>query len=940
MSETTAMLRLDAGERVRLTPGAMLRLVSGRANAAAILFAGDAPDGPGVHIATLVAGDLVFGLPWTDLAVELSVLEQGLAIRVPANAMDADAIDRWLRAVEHLDARTPFSAPRAIFPGHETLAAKEIVAAPRDRVVWIGEAGNWSVLTDTNPRRIISRAEVEVVTTSELAATGALDAILRAWNDTAAGRLAGIVARGPEQRAETVAAASITVANAAAAALATISHAAVRSSAAARTQDPDMLAHIAERSAATAAEDDIHPLEAAWQAADRAGMGARMVALNQPLDGEEGPNLLVGLETGNAPPRVAAARAGALGYLVSDPSGHHSGRPNRMRLAARAVALTEPLSDRLIAALDKPARLLAALTAASPIDTAIALIWGLAGIAASIALPAAVNLLFTSVWPRADISGHWLVIAGLATITLAGLGFETARSLRAGRLALRFGSLIENGVWLRLVRARPRGLTTSGGDTQERFATASHLRGLLGNQPMRFITDLGMLMVGVGQMVYYGGNLAWIGAGAIALIAVCCVALMPPASRARTETAELGGKQTALLAQAIAAVTKVKATASENFVLGRWAALADRRRSALRRAERMETASALTVAGISGFATAAVFAIAGRALGVDADAVLSPPLQAVPVPAITLGAFLAFQVSLGQTMGAATSAAAMTALWPALSAAGTRLRPLATLPPETMGQRTAPPALDGGITVSHVTHRYPDSETPGLDDVDLTIAPRDYVAIVGASGSGKSTLLRILLGLEQPDQGAVYFDGLDARQLDPAPLRRQIGYVGQDSRLAPGSILENILDGRPVGAPAAWEAARLAGIAEDIEAMPMGMQTLVGEGGQNISGGQRQRILIARAVLSRPRILIFDEATSALDNRTQAIVQRGLAELPVTRIVVAHRLSTIQEVDRVFVLSKGRLVESGPPADLARQGGAFAALAGRQTLREPARGDD
>jgi ABC-type bacteriocin/lantibiotic exporter with double-glycine peptidase domain len=221
---------------------------------------------------------------------------------------------------------------------------------------------------------------------------------------------------------------------------------------------------------------------------------------------------------------------------------------------------------------------------------------------------------------------------------------------------------------------------------------------------------------------------------------------------------------------------------------------------------------------------------------------------------------------------------------------------------------------------------------PSLSDISLTIAPRAYVAIVGASGSGKSTLLRLLLGLETPSQGAVYFDDLDARHLDAAQLRRQIGYVGQDSRLSPGSILDNILDGRPAAAPEAWEAARLAGLVEEIDAMPMGMQTLVGEGGQNISGGQRQRILIARAVMARPRILIFDEATSALDNRVQALVQRGLAELPTTRIVVAHRLSTIGDVDRMYVLAKGRLVEAGSPAELLAQGGVFAALAGRQRV--------
>jgi ABC-type bacteriocin/lantibiotic exporter with double-glycine peptidase domain len=904
-------------------------------NAAAVPFRDDVPDGPGLHLAALEAGDVALGLSH-GLSIELSARNAAAFEIMPSTAhVPVEALDRWLRVVERMGARVPITAPRALFPGRVTLQTGECVAAPRDRVVWVGESSGWTVLTDTHPREWPDDADVEIVTTTDLAKSGMLARGMERWNDATAARLADVAAAEPVQRVRNIAAANSAVTDAAAAARASIESLLVPSA----RRGPSMadpIARIVTRSAAVIA-DGTHPVDFACQAAELAGLGARMVAINQPLDGEDGPNLLIELDNDSGRPRIAAARAGALGYAIIGPSASHPVRPGRLRFGTRAIALTEPLSDRLIAALDKPARMLTALTAASPTDTAIALIWGLAGIGTAIAMPAAVNLLFTSVWPRADLSGHWLVIAGLVAITFAGLGFEAARSLRAGRLALRFASMFENGIWLRLVRARPRGLM-SGGDTQERFATASHLRGLLGSQPMRFVTDLGMIAAGIAQMIYYGGQLAWIGVGAITLITICCISLMPPATRARTETAELGGRQTALLAQAIAAVTKVKATASENFVLARWAALADRRRTALRRAERMETASTLTVVGISGFATASVFGLAGLALGVDGDYGISPLAQAAPSPEVTLGAFIAFQVSLGQTMGAATSAAGMTALWPALSAAGTRLRPLATLPPETVGQRTAPPPLEGAITISHITHRYPGSDAPSLDDVDLIIAARDYVAIVGASGSGKSTLLRILLGLEQPDHGAVYFDGLDARQLDPAPLRRQIGYVGQDSRLAPGSILDNILDGRRAGAPAAWEAARLAGLSEDIEAMPMGMQTLVGEGGQNISGGQRQRILIARAVLSRPRILIFDEATSALDNRTQAIVQRGLAELPVTRIVVAHRLSTIQEVDRVFVLSKGRLVESGSPAELTRQDGAFAMLAGRQTLGELVRG--
>ncbi len=934
MTESAELRHLEPGQRFRVAPEQFVSIISGGVNAAAVPFRDDLPDGPGLHLATLSPGDLAFGLVTPELTIELSVL-------MPTTIATCDlledaavpALDRWLRDVERVDGYMPFTSPRAVFPGQATIGAGEFVAAPRESIVWVGEPQGWTVLSDTNPRSWPAEMEVEIRTTAGLVSSGGLAVALREWNIATAARLSRLVAREPGRRAGNVAAASIAGAEAAAAARAAVSGVAAGLVAHATTSLTEAVARIVRRSNAAVLTGGADRLETARQAAGQAGMGARVVALNQPLDGEKGPPLLLALESDAAPPSIGAALAGATGYLIDGLSQRSLSKRTGMRVATRAVAVTEPLSERLVAALVKPARLFTAVLAASPVDAGVALLWGIGAIALSIAMPVAVNLLFTSIWPRADVSGHWLVIVALMAITFTGVGFEAARSLRARRLAMQFGGTLENGLWLRLVRARPRGSVSGGGDTLERILTASHLNRLLGSQPMKFATDLGLLAIGIAQMIYYGGQLAWIGAAAALLIVLFCIVLMPAATKAWTETEELSGKQAALLAQAIAAVTKIKATASENFILARWAALADRRRGSLRRAEWMATLVALATAGIGGIATAAVFVLAGFALGLgNAEAGLLGTASEPVTPAITLGAFLAFQVSLGQSISAATSASEMTTLWPSLAAAGARITPVAVLPPETIGPRTTPPALEGAITVSQVTHRYPGSDAPSLDHIELEIAPREYVAIVGASGSGKSTLLRIILGLEQPDQGAVYFDGLDAKQLDPAPLRRQIGYVGQDSRLSPGTILDNILDGRDAELPAAWEAAHLAGLARDIEVMPMGMQTLVGEGGQNISGGQRQRILIARAVLSRPRILIFDEATSALDNRSQSTVQRGLAELPVTRVVVAHRFSTIRRVNRVFVLSRGRLVESGPPEELLRQGGAFARLAGRQLL--------
>ena len=220
-----------------------------------------------------------------------------------------------------------------------------------------------------------------------------------------------------------------------------------------------------------------------------------------------------------------------------------------------------------------------------------------------------------------------------------------------------------------------------------------------------------------------------------------------------------------------------------------------------------------------------------------------------------------------------------------------------------------------------------------LNDFSLKIRPGEYVAIVGKTGCGKSTLMRLMLGFERPERGAVYYDGQDLSALDLRSLRRRVGAVMQDGRLFQGDIYSNITASAPwLTEEDAWKAAELAGVAEDIRNMPMGMNTLISEGQGGISGGQRQRLLIARAIAAKPRILIFDEATSALDNVTQKQVSESLDRMKCTRIVIAHRLSTIRHCDRIVVLDKGKTAEEGTYEELVKKKGIFAALVARQTL--------
>jgi ATP-binding cassette subfamily C protein len=261
-----------------------------------------------------------------------------------------------------------------------------------------------------------------------------------------------------------------------------------------------------------------------------------------------------------------------------------------------------------------------------------------------------------------------------------------------------------------------------------------------------------------------------------------------------------------------------------------------------------------------------------------------------------------------------------------------RAKPILRSLPESSGKVADPGVITGDVEVSGVTFKYAEDAPTVLSNVSLRINPGEFVAFVGPSGSGKSTLLRLLLGFEKPLQGSVFYDGQDLASLDVGAVRRQIGVVLQNGQLLAGDIFSNIVGSSGLGIEDAREAAKACGLDADIDRMPMGMHTLLPDGGGTLSGGQRQRLLIARAIVTRPRVLLFDEATSALDNRNQAIVTASLERLKATRIVIAHRLSTVIGADRIFVLAGGRLVQQGTFRELMAQEGPFRELASRQMV--------
>lgn len=300
---------------------------------------------------------------------------------------------------------------------------------------------------------------------------------------------------------------------------------------------------------------------------------------------------------------------------------------------------------------------------------------------------------------------------------------------------------------------------------------------------------------------------------------------------------------------------------------------------------------------------------------------------------IDAASYMAFVASFGVLSAAFASLTNMVNVLSTVGPVYNMARPILESEAETSQNKIQLDKINGNIKLENVSFKYVDNGPLIINNLSLEIKEGEFIAIVGQTGCGKSTLVRLLLGFEKPLEGKVYFDDIDIDTVDLTSLRKNIGTVMQNGTLFHADILSNIIISNPsLGEEEAWKAAEIADIAQDIKEMPMGMRTVISEGQGGISGGQKQRIMIARAIVHKPKVLIFDEATSALDNKTQKSITESINKLNCTRIVIAHRLSTIKNADRIILLEGGRIIEEGNYQSLIAKKGKFAELIERQRL--------
>ncbi len=645
------------------------------------------------------------------------------------------------------------------------------------------------------------------------------------------------------------------------------------------------------------------------------GLRTRKVALRDAWWEAEGGPLLGRTEAENHP--VALLPTRRRGYQLVDPL-----HGTTKTLNAEVAATLSPFAQTFYRPLPEKHVTLRMLLRfglhASRTDMLVVLAIAMSGALLGLVPAVVTSTFYNDIIPSADRGQLSQVTVLLITAALASACLSVTRSAAMLRIETRLSHSIQSALWDRLL-SLPMSFFRqyAAGDLAVRAMSIDAMRQVVSGTTVTALIGGLLSLFNIALMFHYSARLAWWGIGAMAVAMSVTVAggllQLHHARAMQTVYARTSG----LVLQLLSSVTKLRIAGAEPQAFRLWAErFADQRRLQFR-IRRVAAVVATFSAALPLLASAALFYAA-------------IPLLNVPEEPLRTGDFLAFLAAFsgGQAALLGASAAVLSALQ--LIPLYEQARPILTALPEVAASQADPGTLEGAIDIQHGVFRYDPDGPQILRDLTLRIEPGQFVAFVGPSGSGKSTILRLLLGFESLESGSIYFDGQDLEGLDVRSVRRQIGVVLQNGRLMSGDLFTNIAGASAATLDDAWEAVRLAGLEHDIRAMPMGMHTVVSDGGGSLSGGQRQRLMIARAIVQRPRILLLDEATSALDNRTQATVGDSLTRLNATRVVIAHRLSTIEHADRIFVIDKGRLVQQGTYTELLATPGLFADLAARQ----------
>ena len=554
-------------------------------------------------------------------------------------------------------------------------------------------------------------------------------------------------------------------------------------------------------------------------------------------------------------------------------------------------------------------------------DSKLLILASLAGSLIGLLIPVLSGIIFDDVIPTADRSIHFEVFGMMIMVGLITAGLQLVQGVLQLRVEAKSSINLQAGVMdyiLRLPVTFYKRYTS--GDLTNRVLSINTIRQILSNTLMTAALSGTFSFVNLILLFYYDSQLAWVGVG-LAVIAVTFMVLMGWLKlKYDREVSKSQGEIQGFLFEFLSGISKIRITGGERRVFTLWAEKFSKLKRLGFSSGSYQNFVEVFNSSYPLFTSIFFFSFIYYTV-LNSDKAISM---------LSVGSFMAFITAFNKFLNDSLrlSMAFITSL--NVIPLYERVKPILNEEPESMEQCIDPGELAGEIEMNSVSFRYNEDQPLILKNITFKIQPGEMVAFVGVSGSGKSTIMRLLLGFEHPEIGSMFYDGNSFDAMNKELVRRQIGVVLQNGALMSGSIYQNIVGNSELTLDDAWDAARMAGMEEDIKHMPMEMHTYIGEGAGTFSGGQRQRLMIARAIVHKPRLLFMDEATSALDNRTQNIVAESLDKLQATRIVIAHRLSTIKNADRIYVLDKGEIIESGSYEELMQKDGLFTKLAKRQ----------
>ncbi len=549
-------------------------------------------------------------------------------------------------------------------------------------------------------------------------------------------------------------------------------------------------------------------------------------------------------------------------------------------------------------------------------DLYMVIAMGVAGGLLGLVVPWATGILIDSIIPSANMFQLLQMGMGLLVAAMASSLFQLTRSIAMLRVEGRMDSSLQAAVWDRVINLPASFFRDySPGDLVLRANAISQIRQTLSGTTVSSILSALFSSFNLVLLFYYSWKLALV-AVALVLFAMFVTSIIGYITvKYQRRLFNVQGKIAGITLELILGIAKIRNTGSECRAFSLWA---DHFFEQKKIAFKARLANNVSVSFNTVYPVLANIVIFGSLAFYLKD------------KGFSTGAFLAFNSAFGSFLAAGLQMSSTFMSMLNIVPLYERAMPILQATPEVDEVKTDPGELQGAIEVSNVCFSYQDEGPEILKNVSVRMEPGEFIAIVGSSGSGKSTLFRLLLGFDMPSSGTIYYDRRDLADLDLRYVRRQMGVVLQSSQLLAGDIFSNIVGASNLTMDDALEAVKAAGLEEDINEMPMGMQTMISEGSGILSGGQKQRLLIARAIARKPRILFFDEATSALDNRTQSIVSESIERLNATRVIIAHRLSTVISANRIYVLDEGRIVQEGNYESLMKEKGVFYELARRQ----------